>query len=68
MQWNCFFLRLETLMSRRSELEENVGEIKNMLQYIFKGVFVHRYRDILQVGFAYLIFHSFAGLPESKIF
>jgi len=40
--------RLETLMSRRSELEENVGEIKNMLQYIFKGVFVHRYRDILQ--------------------
>ena len=36
-------------MSRRSELEENVGEIKNMLQYIFKGVFVHRYRDILQV-------------------
>ena len=41
--------RLETLMSRRSELEENVGEIKNMLQYIFKGIFVHRYRDILQV-------------------
>ncbi|XP_064615065.1 cohesin subunit SA-2-like [Liolophura sinensis] len=37
--------RLELLMSKRQELEENQEEIRNMLTYIFKGVFVHRYRD-----------------------
>ncbi|KAH8867922.1 Cohesin subunit SA-2 [Schistosoma japonicum] len=37
--------RLEVLMQRRQELEENMEEVKNMLIYIFKGVFVHRYRD-----------------------
>ncbi|VDP76540.1 unnamed protein product [Schistosoma mattheei] len=37
--------RLEVLMQRRQELEENMEEVKNMLVYIFKGVFVHRYRD-----------------------
>jgi len=36
--------RLETLMSKRQELEENMDEIKNMLTYMFKSVFVHRYR------------------------
>lgn len=36
--------RLEVLMQRRQELEENMEEVKNMLVYIFKGVFVHRYR------------------------
>ncbi|XP_035908053.1 cohesin subunit SA-1 [Anopheles stephensi] len=39
--------RLESLMSRRTELEENMDEIKNMLTYMFKSVFVHRYRDTL---------------------
>lgn len=39
--------RLESLMTRRKELEENTDEIKNMLTYMFKSVFVHRYRDIL---------------------
>ncbi|XP_050542389.1 cohesin subunit SA-2 isoform X1 [Daktulosphaira vitifoliae] len=39
--------RLETLMSKRQELEENMDEIKNMLTYMFKSVFVHRYRDTL---------------------
>ncbi|XP_040580520.1 cohesin subunit SA-1 [Lepeophtheirus salmonis] len=39
--------RLETLMTRRKELEENTEEIKNMLTYMFKSVFVHRYRDTL---------------------
>uniref|UniRef100_A0A182JTG5 SCD domain-containing protein n=1 Tax=Anopheles christyi TaxID=43041 RepID=A0A182JTG5_9DIPT len=39
--------RLESLMARRSELEENMDEIKNMLTYMFKSVFVHRYRDTL---------------------
>lgn len=36
--------RLETLMQRRQELEENMSEVKNMLIYLFKGVFIHRYR------------------------
>lgn len=36
--------RLETLMAKRQELEENMDEIKNMLTYMFKSVFVHRYR------------------------
>lgn len=39
--------RLESLMAKRSELEENTDEIKNMLTYMFKSVFVHRYRDTL---------------------
>jgi cohesin complex subunit SA-1/2 len=39
--------RLETLMGKRQELEENMDEIKNMLTYLFKSVFVHRYRDTL---------------------
>lgn len=36
--------RLEGLMSKRTELEENTDEIKSMLTYLFKSVFVHRYR------------------------
>ncbi|XP_050514332.1 cohesin subunit SA-1 [Diabrotica virgifera virgifera] len=39
--------RLEALMAKRQELEENMDEIKNMLTYMFKSVFVHRYRDTL---------------------
>jgi hypothetical protein len=39
--------RLESLMTRRKEYEENTEEIKNMLTYMFKSVFVHRYRDIV---------------------
>lgn len=39
--------RLEALMSKRQELEENMEEIKNVLTYMFKSVFVHRYRDTL---------------------
>lgn len=39
--------RLESLMTKRAELEENMDEIKNMLTYMFKSVFVHRYRDTL---------------------
>lgn len=34
-------------MAKRQELEENMDEIKNMLTYMFKSVFVHRYRDTL---------------------
>lgn len=39
--------RLEALLGKRQELEENMDEIKNMLTYMFKSVFVHRYRDTL---------------------
>ncbi|VEL22622.1 unnamed protein product, partial [Protopolystoma xenopodis] len=39
--------RLDVLMKRRQELEENMDEVKNMLIYLFKGVFVHRYRYII---------------------
>ncbi|XP_014206258.1 cohesin subunit SA-1 isoform X2 [Copidosoma floridanum] len=39
--------RLESLMIKKKELEENMDEIKNMLTYMFKSVFVHRYRDTL---------------------
>ncbi|XP_076331165.1 cohesin subunit SA-1-like isoform X2 [Tachypleus tridentatus] len=39
--------RLEMLMTKRQELEENMEEIKNMLTYMFKSIFVHRYRDTL---------------------
>lgn len=39
--------RLENLLTKRQELEENMDEIKNMLTYMFKSVFVHRYRDTL---------------------
>ncbi|XP_053403143.1 cohesin subunit SA-1-like [Mercenaria mercenaria] len=34
--------RLNLLLVKRQELEENQAEIRNMLTYIFKGVFVHR--------------------------
>jgi cohesin complex subunit SA-1/2 len=39
--------RLEALLAKHQELEENMDEIKNMLTYTFKSVFVHRYRDIV---------------------
>lgn len=37
--------RLEVLMQRRQDLEENMKEVKDMLILLFKGVFIHRYRD-----------------------
>ena len=37
--------RLDMLMSKRQELEENNDDIKTMLGYLFKSIFVHRYRD-----------------------
>ncbi|ESN95831.1 hypothetical protein HELRODRAFT_86353, partial [Helobdella robusta] len=38
--------RLELLTEKKKETEDNLDEIRHMLTYIFKGVFVHRYRDI----------------------
>ncbi|KAI8772558.1 cohesin subunit SA-2 isoform X3 [Biomphalaria glabrata] len=42
---NCSKDRLENLSRKLQELEENVSELNNMIAYIFKGVFVHRYKD-----------------------
>ncbi|XP_070538623.1 cohesin subunit SA-2-like isoform X2 [Ptychodera flava] len=37
--------RLEMLLAKRKELQENMEEVNQMMNNIFKGVFVHRYRD-----------------------
>nr|XP_023420932.1 LOW QUALITY PROTEIN: cohesin subunit SA-3 [Cavia porcellus] len=39
--------RLESLLEKRKELQEHQEEIEGMMNAIFRGVFVHRYRDIL---------------------
>lgn len=51
--------RLEALMSKRQELEENMDEIKNMLTYMFKSVFVHRYRYA-----SFISFYTMVALME----
>ncbi|KAL3102248.1 hypothetical protein niasHS_003657 [Heterodera schachtii] len=37
--------RLERLLQAKNELDNKIDELSSMLQYIFKCVFVHRYRD-----------------------
>lgn len=37
--------RLDMLLDKKREISENQEIIHSMLNYIFKGVFVHRYRD-----------------------
>ncbi|XP_032315615.1 cohesin subunit SA-3 isoform X1 [Camelus ferus] len=39
--------RLESLLEKRKELQEHQEEIEGMMNALFRGVFVHRYRDIL---------------------
>ncbi|XP_074081395.1 cohesin subunit SA-3 isoform X1 [Macrotis lagotis] len=39
--------RLESLLEKRRELQEHQEEIEGMMNAIFRGVFVHRYRDVL---------------------
>uniref|UniRef100_A0A4W3JGB3 Cohesin subunit SA n=1 Tax=Callorhinchus milii TaxID=7868 RepID=A0A4W3JGB3_CALMI len=39
--------RLELLLQKRKELQENQDEIENMMNSVFKGIFVHRYRDAI---------------------
>ncbi|XP_074838987.1 cohesin subunit SA-3 [Carettochelys insculpta] len=39
--------KLEALLAKRKELQEQQEEIENMMNAIFKGVFVHRYRDLV---------------------
>ncbi|KAM3924647.1 cohesin subunit SA-3 [Leptodactylus fuscus] len=37
--------RLETLVEKMTEMHSNLEDIGNMMNCLFKGVFVHRYRD-----------------------
>ncbi|XP_028910877.1 cohesin subunit SA-3, partial [Ornithorhynchus anatinus] len=39
--------RVENLLQKRKELQEQQEELQGMMNSIFKGVFVHRYRDVL---------------------
>ncbi|VDN54670.1 unnamed protein product [Dracunculus medinensis] len=39
--------RLDILILKKSELDEKTDDVRQMLSYIFKSVFVHRYRDFL---------------------
>ncbi|XP_023596762.1 cohesin subunit SA-3 [Trichechus manatus latirostris] len=39
--------RLESLLEKRKELQEHQEEIEGMMNALFRGVFVHRYRDVL---------------------
>ncbi|XP_074898342.1 cohesin subunit SA-3 isoform X2 [Buteo buteo] len=39
--------KLEALLEKRRELREQQEEIENMMNAIFKGIFVHRYRDVV---------------------
>ncbi|KAM6289210.1 LOW QUALITY PROTEIN: cohesin subunit SA-3 [Aegotheles albertisi] len=39
--------KLEGLLGKRRELREQQEDIENMMNAIFKGVFVHRYRDVV---------------------
>ena len=38
--------RIEMLMQKKKEREENQEEIQNFINFIFKAVFIHRYRDV----------------------
>ncbi|XP_075715321.1 cohesin subunit SA-3 isoform X3 [Rhinoderma darwinii] len=38
--------RLETFVEKMTEMHSNLEDIGNMMNGLFKGVFVHRYRDI----------------------
>ncbi|XP_070267605.1 cohesin subunit SA-3 [Myotis yumanensis] len=39
--------RLESLLEKRREFQEHQQEIEGMMNALFRGVFVHRYRDVL---------------------
>ncbi|KAM7331766.1 hypothetical protein ACRRTK_008474 [Alexandromys fortis] len=39
--------RLESLLEKQKEFQENQEEIEGMMNAIFRGIFVHRYRDVL---------------------
>ncbi|KAK6742111.1 hypothetical protein RB195_009776 [Necator americanus] len=39
--------KLDVLIQKKNEIEERTDDVRQMLQFIFKSVFVHRYRDVL---------------------
>nr|XP_013798513.1 PREDICTED: cohesin subunit SA-3 [Apteryx mantelli mantelli] len=39
--------KLEALLEKRQEVSARQEEIENMMNAVFKGVFVHRYRDVV---------------------
>ncbi|MFH4976876.1 hypothetical protein AB6A40_003585 [Gnathostoma spinigerum] len=39
--------RLVLLINKKAEIDEKMEDVREMLQYIFKTVFVHRYRDVV---------------------
>lgn len=39
--------KIKALNSRKKELEDQSSEIEDMLNSIFKGIFAHRYRDVV---------------------
>ena len=38
--------RIDMLLAKRKELYDNECDIQNFINFIFKAVFVHRYRDV----------------------
>ena len=38
--------RIDMLVAKRKELDDNECDIQNFINFIFKAVFVHRYRDV----------------------
>jgi hypothetical protein len=53
-QWELFTENWRNILC--FQLEENQAEIRNMLTYIFKGVFVHRYR--YSILFVFVVVNS----------
>uniref|UniRef100_A0A915PG47 SCD domain-containing protein n=1 Tax=Setaria digitata TaxID=48799 RepID=A0A915PG47_9BILA len=39
--------RLDVLINKKAEIDDKTEDIRQMLTYIFKSVFVHRYRDVV---------------------
>ncbi|KAI1723640.1 STAG domain-containing protein [Ditylenchus destructor] len=39
--------RLELLLATKDDLDHKIDELSSMIQYMFKSVFVHRYRDVV---------------------
>ncbi|XP_032234908.2 cohesin subunit SA-1 isoform X2 [Nematostella vectensis] len=37
--------KIEMLQTRRQELRQNISDLEEMMNFIFQGMFVHRYRD-----------------------
>ncbi|KAI2648908.1 Cohesin subunit SA-1 [Labeo rohita] len=60
--------KLELLLEKRKELQENQDEIENMMNSIFKGIFVHRYRAICieEIG-VWMKLYSDAFLNDSYL-